>query len=43
MAERAGQELELPQTQAQSNFCFCLPRIVQEVREILLVMLLLVT
>lgn len=41
LAERAGQERELPQT--QSDFCFCLPRIVQEVRGILLVMLLLVT
>lgn len=38
---QAGQGLELPQT--QSNFCFCLPRIVQEVRGILLVMLLPVT
>ncbi|XP_031217918.1 zinc transporter ZIP2 isoform X2 [Mastomys coucha] len=41
LAERSGQERELPQT--QSDFCFCLPRIVQEVRGILLVMLLLVT
>lgn len=35
-SERAGQELALPQT--QSNFCLCLPRTVQEVREILLMM-----
>lgn len=38
IAERAGQELAQPQT--QSNLCFCLPRIVQGVRETLLRMLL---